>query len=86
MAGGLPDDRVLRVQGLAASQLFDPKDPLTPANRRISIIVMNREAEDRFFRTEPDLERAAPPDAQPWRPRRESRPAGSSLKVGAGHR
>ncbi|BAL95048.1 flagellar motor protein MotB [Rubrivivax gelatinosus] len=52
--GGLPDDRMLRVQGLASSQPFDRQDPLAPSNRRISIIVMNREAEDRFFRTEPD--------------------------------
>ena len=55
MAGGLPEDRPLRVQGLAASSLFEPKDPLAPTNRRISLIVMNREAEDRFFRTAPDV-------------------------------
>ncbi|HYP30829.1 MAG TPA: flagellar motor protein MotB [Burkholderiaceae bacterium] len=54
IAGGLADDRVLRVQGLASSQPFDAKDPLAPANRRISIIVMNREAEDRMFRTDPE--------------------------------
>jgi len=54
IAGGLADDRVLRVQGLASSQPFDEKDPLAPANRRISIIVMNREAEDRMFRTAPE--------------------------------
>jgi chemotaxis protein MotB len=53
IAGGLADDRVLRVQGLASSQPYD-KDPLAPTNRRISIIVMNREAEDRMFRTDPD--------------------------------
>jgi len=52
--GGLPEDRTLRVQGLSASSPFDRLDPLSPANRRISIIVMNREAEDRFFRTAPD--------------------------------
>src|SRR6185369_6062090 len=49
IAGGLPEDRVLRVQGLASSSLFDKNDPLSPINRRISIIVMNRDAEDRFF-------------------------------------
>ncbi|WP_280152145.1 flagellar motor protein MotB [Piscinibacter sp. XHJ-5] len=49
VAGGLPDARVLRVQGLASSALLDRSDPLNPANRRISIIVMNRDAEDRFF-------------------------------------
>ena len=51
IAGGLPEDRVLRVQGLASSTPFDKGDPLAPTNRRISIIVMNREAEDRVFRT-----------------------------------
>ena len=58
LAGGLTDDRVLRVQGLASSQPFDEKDPLAPTNRRISIIVMNRDAEDRMFRT--DLGSVAP--------------------------
>ena len=51
VAGGLPDARMLRVQGLAASSLFDRDDPLSPTNRRISIIVMNRDAEDRVLRT-----------------------------------
>jgi chemotaxis protein MotB len=50
MAGGLAENRVLRVQGLASSQPFDRADPTSPTNRRISIIVMNREAEDRVFR------------------------------------
>ncbi len=49
IAGGLPDTRVLRVQGLASSNLIEPADPRSPVNRRISIIVMNREAEDRIF-------------------------------------
>ena len=49
LVGGLPDTRVLRVQGLASSTPFDKKDPASPSNRRISIIVMNRDAEDRLF-------------------------------------
>ena len=49
VAGGLSDDRVLRVQGLAASNPLDRRDPLAPANRRISIVVMTREAEERVF-------------------------------------
>ncbi|MET0210953.1 MAG: OmpA family protein, partial [Burkholderiaceae bacterium] len=60
IAGGLADDRVLRVQGLASSQPFDDKDPLAPTNRRISIIVMNREAEDRFH-TAARVESVQPP-------------------------
>jgi chemotaxis protein MotB len=47
MVGGLPEARVMRVQGLAASVPFDKNDPLAPVNRRISITVMNRDAEDR---------------------------------------
>jgi len=49
IAGGLPEDRTMRVQGLASSVLFDAKEPQGAVNRRISIIVMNREAEDRMF-------------------------------------
>ena len=60
VTGGLTEDRVLRVLGLASSQPFDRKDPTEPQNRRISIIVMNRDAEDRFYRPTADLEPAAP--------------------------
>lgn len=49
IAGGLKDERVLRVQGLSASVPFDKRDPRNPVNRRISIIVMTREAEERFY-------------------------------------
>jgi chemotaxis protein MotB len=58
VTGGLPADQVLRVQGLAASTPFDPADPTAPANRRISIIVMNRDAEERVFRSSPQTQPA----------------------------
>ena len=61
MQGGLPEDRMLRVQGLAASLPFEPKDPLAATNRRISIIVMNREAEDRLLHSAAE----APAEAAP---------------------
>ena len=54
VAGGLPDARVLRVQGLASSKLLDTKDPNAQVNRRISIIVMNRDAEDAVLKNLPD--------------------------------
>jgi chemotaxis protein MotB len=63
ISGGLPDDRTLRVQGLASSSLFEKEKPDSPANRRISIIVMNRDAEDRFFRTAPPPEEPVEPEA-----------------------
>ena len=66
--GGLPEDRTLRVQGLASSVLFDPKDPASPQNRRISIIVMNRDAEDRLLSRKSEVddkeEEAPPPPTQ----------------------
>jgi chemotaxis protein MotB len=74
IAGGLPEDRTLRVQGLASSVPFERQDPFAPTNRRISIIVMNREAEDRFWRTAPDAvevtETPAPADSSAPAPNR----------------
>ncbi|MBK9238261.1 MAG: flagellar motor protein MotB [Rhodoferax sp.] len=49
VAAGMPEDKLARVVGLASSALFDQDSPLSPANRRISIIVMTREAEERLL-------------------------------------
>src|SRR4249920_3158212 len=68
LAGGLPDDRVLRVQGLAASQLLKREQPDDPTNRRISIVVMTREAEDAIFKTQPADNASAEPSIKPERP------------------
>ncbi len=65
LAGGLPEDHVLRVQGLAASNPFDRKDPAAPANRRISVVVMTREAEDRVFRVTASPLESLPPEPSP---------------------
>jgi len=51
------------VQGLAFSQPFNRQEPTHPSNRRISIIVMNRDAEDRVFKTRPDSPAEANPGA-----------------------
>ena len=48
-AAGMPDDKLARVTGLAASSLLEVKNPLAPTNRRISILVMTREAEERLL-------------------------------------
>nr|WP_297355932.1 flagellar motor protein MotB [uncultured Caldimonas sp.] len=50
VAGGLREDQVVRVLGLASSSLLDRDHPMNPANRRISIIVMNQDAEERHER------------------------------------
>ena len=44
--GGMEPDKVARVVGLAASVPFDKADPRQPINRRISIVVMTKEAEE----------------------------------------
>jgi chemotaxis protein MotB len=67
MTGGLDENRVLRVQGLAFSQPFNREDPTHPSNRRISIIVMNRDAEDRVFKTAPE-NNADPAEENPSTP------------------
>jgi len=72
IAGGLPAEAVLRVQGLASSVPFVPEEPLSPSNRRISIIVMNRDAEDRFFGKTPLEETAAAAEAPASAPEAET--------------
>lgn len=49
VAAGMPDDKIARVMGLASSMLLDQDNPRSPANRRISITVMTREAEERLL-------------------------------------
>jgi chemotaxis protein MotB len=60
---------MLLVQGLASSNLFVPAEPTSPMNRRISIIVMNRDAEDRLLQLLPSQGEAdagtGPGDAAP---------------------
>ncbi len=46
LAGGMADEKIVRVVGLASAVLFKKEDPLSPSNRRISLIVMNKKAEE----------------------------------------
>ncbi len=46
---GMPEDKLARVVGMASSLLLDPTDPLSPSNRRISILVMTKDAEERLL-------------------------------------
>jgi chemotaxis protein MotB len=45
-AGGLAEGKVLRVVGLGSSVPFDKSDPIGAANRRISILVLNKKTEE----------------------------------------
>ena len=46
VAGGMSENKILRVVGLSSAVMLDKINPLNPINRRISIIVMNKKAED----------------------------------------
>jgi chemotaxis protein MotB len=46
IAGGMAEEKIVRVVGLSSAVLFDKENPLDPVNRRISMIVMNKKAEE----------------------------------------
>ena len=46
VGGGIEDGKILRVVGLGSAVPFDKSDPANPVNRRISIIVMNKQTEE----------------------------------------
>jgi chemotaxis protein MotB len=50
VAGGMDENKVLRIVGMSATVLFDKNDPLNPANRRISIVVLNKRTEEMLLR------------------------------------
>jgi len=69
VAAGMPDDKLARVVGLASSILLDPENPTGAVNRRISITVMTREAEERLMGTgRPPVTSDPNPQAAPVKP------------------
>jgi chemotaxis protein MotB len=46
VAGGMGEGKMLRVVGLSSAVPFDQANPGGPVNRRISILIMNKEAEE----------------------------------------
>lgn len=50
LAGGMDESKILRIVGLASAVMLDRNDPLDPINRRISLIVMNKQTEDAITR------------------------------------
>jgi len=57
-SSGLETERISRVVGLSSSVLFDKANPRSAVNRRISIVVMNQQAEEDAQKT--DMPAAAP--------------------------
>ncbi len=56
IAGGMLPAKIVRVVGLADSNLLVKDEPRSPLNRRISIIVLNKLAEERLNRAGGELE------------------------------
>jgi chemotaxis protein MotB len=49
VSAGMPDAKLARVVGLADSDLLEPDNPRAPANRRITITILTKEAEERLL-------------------------------------
>ena len=60
ISGGMDPQKIARVVGLADSSLLDKNDPRNPLNRRISIIVLNKIAEERLLRAGGEIEAGDP--------------------------
>ena len=54
IAGGMDENKVLRVVGLSSMVLFDKNDPLSPSNRRINIVVLNKRTEEAMLMEDGD--------------------------------
>ena len=81
-AAGLPDDKLARVVGMASSTLMDEQFPNKPINRRITILVLTREAESRLM-GKPEIPKGMMPDetegvAAPETPVPGAKPAASA--------
>jgi chemotaxis protein MotB len=63
VAGGIEDRKIIRVVGLGSAVMLDKAEPFNPANRRISITVLNQRAERRILNDGNDG--ASPADAAP---------------------
>jgi chemotaxis protein MotB len=63
VGAGLPDEKIARVVGLSSSVLFDRDSPQSPINRRISIVIMTKQAEQDALKT--DVANVTPAPAAP---------------------
>lgn len=56
LKGGMPSNQLGRIVGLASSVLLNKKNPRSPSNRRISILIMNKGAEEAMRESEGKIE------------------------------
>ncbi len=50
IAGGMDETKLMRVVGLGSAIMMDKENPFNPINRRISLIVMNKETEEELLK------------------------------------
>jgi chemotaxis protein MotB len=82
VGAGMPDQKIARVVGLSSSVLFDREDPQSPINRRISILIMTKQAEEDALKT--DTVNATPVGTGPAAPSSPgAAPTGSAAAVAA---
>ena len=77
IAGGMDPQKIARVVGLADSNLLDKVDTRNPLNRRISIIVLNKIAEERLERARGEIEAGDPEQVSDSLPERAEAAAGA---------
>lgn len=64
--GGLDESKVLRVVGMGSAVLYDPKNPDSPLNRRVSIVVLSQEAAAKIVRNQQAERSVASAAAAAW--------------------
>jgi chemotaxis protein MotB len=64
VAGGMDENKLIRVVGLSSATLYDRDNPFNPINRRISIIVMNKAAEENLVKDESAIQVTNKQDAE----------------------
>jgi chemotaxis protein MotB len=50
ISGGMDETKLMRVVGLGSAIMMDKENPFNPINRRISLIVMNKETEEELLK------------------------------------
>jgi chemotaxis protein MotB len=85
IAGGMDEDKVMRVVGLASTVLYDKQDPYNPINRRISIVVMNKRTEEAILRDGDQAADVANPDDVARQAGGGEAKTGTTTSAGASH-
>jgi chemotaxis protein MotB len=81
-AAGLPDEKFARIIGMSSYVLLDEKNPRNPMNRRISVVVMTKQAEEAMRKTD-NFENPARRPARPTANAPAARPAAGAPASGA---